>query len=282
MSAIRVVVVKSGQIYLLPLASEIKKQERLQRLRYKLENGLPLDTASVSHGGGILSHALHAGIQAQLRFVNEIRHDLVEHASENLVCVVSCISMPLIATAQVNSTDSKPTAKAPMNSNSMAENKGMAIKKSMERMQQNMSSISMSEDTDHEFALMMKEHHQGAIDMAEIELKQGQYSQLKKMASKIIAAQKKEIAEFDTWLKKHEVSMSSTQVNDRFKSIYLLPILMGSNTQKNLRYNPTHEKAAPTLSAVHHVCGDTISRVRCCGYGGLQHGASPCIPRRTA
>lgn len=86
MSAIRVIV-KSGQIYLLPLASEIKKQERLQRLRYKLENGLPLDTASVSHGGGILSHALHAGmesagIQTQLRFVNEIRHDLVEHASE--------------------------------------------------------------------------------------------------------------------------------------------------------------------------------------------------------
>lgn len=128
-----------------------------------------------------------------------------------LACVVSSISMPLIASAQMNSSDSKPTVDASMHSNAMAENKDMAIKKSMEGMQQKMSSMSMSGNTDHDFAMMMKEHHQGAIDMAEIELKQGNDPHLKKMASKIIAAQKKEMAEFDTWLKKHEASMSSSQ-----------------------------------------------------------------------
>lgn len=128
-----------------------------------------------------------------------------------LACVVSSISMPLIVSAQMNSSDSKPPGNASMHSNAMVENKDMSIKKSMEGMQQKMSSMSMSGNTDHDFALMMKEHHQGAIDTAEIELKQGKDPQLQKMASKIIAAQKKEMAEFDTWLKKHETSMSSSQ-----------------------------------------------------------------------
>lgn len=128
-----------------------------------------------------------------------------------LACVVSSISMPLIASAQMNFSDSKPAGNASMHSNAMVESKDMAIKKSMEGMQQKMSSMTMSGNTDHDFAMMMKEHHQGAINMAEIELKQGKDPQLKKMASKIIAAQKKEMTEFDTWLNKHEVSMSSSQ-----------------------------------------------------------------------
>ncbi|BDB30720.1 hypothetical protein Tamer19_12280 [Cupriavidus sp. TA19] len=86
MAAIRMVV-KDGQIYLLPLASELKKQERLQRLRSRMENGEPLRIGSLSHGGGIMSHAIHAGLQraglkAKLEFANEIRPELLEHASE--------------------------------------------------------------------------------------------------------------------------------------------------------------------------------------------------------
>lgn len=85
MAAIRIVV-KKDQIYLLPLASEVKKRERFQRLREKLENGDELTIGSLSHGGGILSHAIHsglklAGIDSRLAFANEIRGELLEHAS---------------------------------------------------------------------------------------------------------------------------------------------------------------------------------------------------------
>ncbi|MDO8728499.1 MAG: DNA cytosine methyltransferase [bacterium] len=85
MAAIRIVV-KKDQIFLLPLASEIKKRERFQRLRGKLERGDPLSIGSVSHGGGILSHAMHAGlkqagIESHLAFANEIRGELLEHAA---------------------------------------------------------------------------------------------------------------------------------------------------------------------------------------------------------
>lgn len=85
MAAIRVVV-KQDQIYLLPLASEIKKRERFVRLREKLENGDSISIGSLSHGGGVLSHAIHsglekAGVSSKLAFANEIRGELLEHAA---------------------------------------------------------------------------------------------------------------------------------------------------------------------------------------------------------
>lgn len=84
MSAVRVAV-SDGQIYLVPLASELKKQERYKRLKTKLQTGEPLALGSLSHGGGILDHAIHsglksAGIDSKLAFANEIREELLEHA----------------------------------------------------------------------------------------------------------------------------------------------------------------------------------------------------------
>lgn len=85
MSAVRVAVAK-GEIYLLPMASELKKQERFRRLKAKLEAGDPLTVGSLSHGGGILTHAIHegfkrAGVETRLAFANEIRPELLEHAA---------------------------------------------------------------------------------------------------------------------------------------------------------------------------------------------------------
>jgi DNA (cytosine-5)-methyltransferase 1 len=85
MASVRVAV-KDGEIYLVPLASELKKQERFKRLREKLERGEPLASGSLAHGGGILAHAVHtglqnAGIETELKFANEIRPELLEHAA---------------------------------------------------------------------------------------------------------------------------------------------------------------------------------------------------------
>ena len=75
---------------------------------------------------------------------------------------------------------------------------------SMTGMMKDMESMPMSGDTDRDFAMMMKMHHQGAIDMAEMELKSGKDPKMHAMAKRIIAAQKKEIKEFDQWLAKHK------------------------------------------------------------------------------
>ena len=79
----------------------------------------------------------------------------------------------------------------------------MAMKQSMSGMMKGMQEMPMSGDTDRDFAAMMKVHHQGAIDMAQAELASGKDPQLRKMAQNIISAQKKEIKEFDDWMKKH-------------------------------------------------------------------------------
>ncbi|RWN03589.1 MAG: DUF305 domain-containing protein [Mesorhizobium sp.] len=58
----------------------------------------------------------------------------------------------------------------------------------------------MAKDPDVAFACGMIAHHQGAIDMAEVELKYGDNDEAKKVAQTIIDAQTKEIAEFKQWL----------------------------------------------------------------------------------
>ena len=77
------------------------------------------------------------------------------------------------------------------------------MKKSMEGGMEQMRQMKMTGDTDKDFAMMMKMHHEQALPMAKAELEHGKSPELKAMASKIINDQKKEIAQFEKWLKSH-------------------------------------------------------------------------------
>lgn len=79
----------------------------------------------------------------------------------------------------------------------------MDMKSMMKDMSDKMGSMPMTGNPDIDFAMMMRVHHQGAIQMAEAQLKAGKEPQMRKMAQKLIAAQKKEIAELDKFLAKH-------------------------------------------------------------------------------
>jgi uncharacterized protein (DUF305 family) len=59
-------------------------------------------------------------------------------------------------------------------------------------------------DPDKDFAMMMRMHHQQAIDMASAYLSASKDGELRSMAKKILADQKKEVAQFDKWLAKHK------------------------------------------------------------------------------
>ena len=84
----------------------------------------------------------------------------------------------------------------------------MEMHKSMMSGMKGMESMKGSGDIDHDFAIMMKMHHQSALDMANIQLQQGKDAKLRSMARDIIKSQKKEIKEFDRWLAKIEKPMN--------------------------------------------------------------------------
>jgi uncharacterized protein (DUF305 family) len=67
-----------------------------------------------------------------------------------------------------------------------------------------MANMPMTGDQDHDFAMMMREHHQMALPMAEKEIKEGKNPEMRKMAQNIVKAQTKEIAQFDAWLAHHK------------------------------------------------------------------------------
>jgi len=71
----------------------------------------------------------------------------------------------------------------------------------MSKMDMPMMQGIQASDSDVAFVKGMIPHHQGAIDMAKVELQYGDDEQVKAWANQIIAAQEKEIAEMQEWLK---------------------------------------------------------------------------------
>ncbi len=61
-------------------------------------------------------------------------------------------------------------------------------------MMSGMSNIQYTDDTDRDFVAHMIPHHEGAVEMAKVELKYGKDTKLRKLAKDIIAAQDREIA----------------------------------------------------------------------------------------
>jgi uncharacterized protein (DUF305 family) len=67
------------------------------------------------------------------------------------------------------------------------------LDKSMERMHTEMQKVRYSGNTDADFASLMVPHHQGAVQMAEVELQFGSNPRLRRLAEEMIVTQQSEI-----------------------------------------------------------------------------------------
>ena len=129
--------------------------------------------------------------------MNNPRHKLTAS-----LCFSAALALTSVGVAQAQPAP----AAAPMSKDHMQHSgAGSAdMKQSMMSGMDGMQKMQMSGDTDKDFATMMKMHHQQAVEMAQMELAHGKSPEMKAMSKKIIAAQKKEIAEFDRWLAKQK------------------------------------------------------------------------------
>ena len=98
------------------------------------------------------------------------------------------------ASTQKMKTDMAPAASDPASTKAFKETH-MKMMKDMD--------ITYSGNPDADFVRGMIPHHQGAIDMAKVQLQHGKNAQMRKMAEKIIKDQEREIAQMQAWLKKN-------------------------------------------------------------------------------
>lgn len=76
---------------------------------------------------------------------------------------------------------------------------------SMQVMHEGMEKAIYYQDADTAFAAGMLPHHEGAVEMAKIQLKYGKDPVLRKLAEEIIQAQEGEINLMKEWLEKRQV-----------------------------------------------------------------------------
>ena len=78
-------------------------------------------------------------------------------------------------------------------------------KAAMDKMHADMMGIEYSGNADADFVRGMIPHHQGAIDMAKVELASGKDPEIRKLAQGVITAQEAEIKQMQDWLAAHPV-----------------------------------------------------------------------------
>lgn len=76
-------------------------------------------------------------------------------------------------------------------------------RQAMQRMHTGMMAESYTNDADRDFVAGMLPHHQGAVDMARVELKYGHDPVLRRLASNIVTDQEREIALMRRWQAEH-------------------------------------------------------------------------------
>jgi uncharacterized protein (DUF305 family) len=77
------------------------------------------------------------------------------------------------------------------------------IKQAMNEMETSMNSMKMTDNLDHDFAMMMIPHHESAIDMSNAVIKHGKDQDIKNIAEKVVSDSKKEISELKEWINTH-------------------------------------------------------------------------------
>ena len=115
--------------------------------------------------------------------------------------LLGAIALPALAWAQTAPMKGGMGA-MPMPKSGTESPSTTAYMQAMQTMDRGMA-IPYTGDADRDFVAGMIPHHQGAVDMAKVELRYGHDPALHKLASDIIASQEKQIAFMRAWQASH-------------------------------------------------------------------------------
>ncbi len=179
--------------------------------------------------------------------------------SAGLYIITSCNNG---TTTDTDKTDTATTSSAQRdtanNKMSMSDTMKMdnGLMTSMNTMMDKMSSMKMSGDFDMDFANMMIEHHQGAIDMSNEELKSGTDEKMKNMAQKIITAQKEEIEKLQEMVKNMKPSKMKMGEGELEKSMSDM-----KTTMSNMQMTGNMDKDFAMMMTSHHESAVSMSKL---------------------
>ena len=118
-------------------------------------------------------------------------------------------------TSENDKTD--PTKMNNMKNDNM-NNMDKGLMNASNMMMDKMTKMKMTGDFDLDFATMMIEHHQGAIDLSNVELSKGRDEKMKAMAQNIITAQTSEISMMREIIKNYKPSGMDMGKHDELSS----------------------------------------------------------------
>ena len=108
------------------------------------------------------------------------------------IAALAILLVVSVSRAQPPHQHEVPPSQGLMSPNIATESFKTQMMKAMEHMHRDMS-IVPSDDPDRDFAAMMIPHHQGAVDMAKVELQFGKNPALRRLAQGIVVEQLQEI-----------------------------------------------------------------------------------------
>lgn len=132
---------------------------------------------------------------------------------------------------------------------------------SMHSMMEKMNGMKMSGKPDSDFAMMMIEHHQGAIDMAAVEIASGKDAQLKAMAEKMAQEQKKEIQKLQEFAKEdsHSHEMKKEDA-DAFSKLMMGSMEEMHNSMDGMTMNGDVDVDFASMMIPHHKSAIDMSK----------------------
>lgn len=149
-------------------------------------------------------------------------------------------------TKDVSTKNNSTTNNAPDTMKTPGNDGSNMMDKSSKDMMKKMHEMKMSGNMDVDFMTMMAMHHQGGIDMANIEIAKGSQENIKSIAKTIAEDQEKEIKEIQNWLSKNKDVKNPPDGN----SSKLMDAMM--NAMMEMKMSGNVDKDFLSMMIMHH------------------------------